>query len=154
MLGTSSEPTLPPHHQSNDRHCGRNNSPERATGLRTSPSDHAYSIPHRRNAHRRPAPDTPTRTPLPHAKKTWFPGQASLTCDNVRSWAVPARGGRSCGVRRRREPGQRHGCGGSVPGTTGRRRPLGARGRAYGSRARETLPTRTRPVLMARDREV
>ena len=61
----------------------------------------------------------------PHMQKTWFPGQTSLTCDGVRFWAVPALGGRSCGVRRRWEPGQQHGCGGSVPGTTGRRRPLG-----------------------------
>jgi hypothetical protein len=36
----------------------------------------------------------------------------------------PAHGVRSCGMCRRREPGQRHGCGGSVPGVAGGRRRL------------------------------
>jgi hypothetical protein len=55
-----------------------------------------------------------SRPPACHMRKTLFPGQVSHTCDCVRSWTVPARGVRSCGVRRRREPRQRHGCGGSV----------------------------------------
>jgi hypothetical protein len=65
-----------------------------------------------------------SRAPVCHTRKTLFPGQASHTCDGVCSWSVPARGVRSCGMRRLREPGQRHGCGGSVPGVAGGRRPL------------------------------
>jgi hypothetical protein len=48
-----------------------------------------------------------------------FPGQVLRTCENVRTWAVPACGVRSCGVRGWRDPGQRRGCGGSVPDAAG-----------------------------------
>jgi hypothetical protein len=65
-----------------------------------------------------------SHAPACHMRKTLFLGQSPHTCDGVRSWAVPARGVRSCGVRRRRDPGQRHGCGGSVSGVAGGRRPL------------------------------
>ena len=72
-----------------------------------------------------------SRAPVCHTRKPLFPGQVSVRSWAVRtikgsssSSAVPARGVRSCGVRRRREPGQRHGCGGSVPGVAGGRRPL------------------------------
>ena len=57
-------------------------------------------------------------------------------------------GGRSCGIRPRLEPGQRHGCGGSVSGTAGRRRPLGvllAAGRACGSCVRVGVWEACRP---------
>ena len=56
-----------------------------------------------------------------HMQKTWFPGQALRTCQCVRTWAVPACGVSSCGVRGWREQGQRRGCGGSVPVSAGRK---------------------------------
>ena len=84
---------------------------------------------------------------LPYAENL-VSGAGLHTCDGVRSWTVPARGVRSCVVRRRREPGQRHGCGGSVSGTAGRRRPLGvllAAGRACGSCVRVGVWEACRP---------
>ena len=63
------------------------------------------------------------RARLPYAENL-VSGAGLHTCNGVRSWAVPARGVRSCGVRRLRDPGQRHGCGGSVSGVAGGRRPL------------------------------
>ncbi len=46
----------------------RGNSPERATGRRTSPIVHAYRTPHRGKTQCRPAPHASTRTPPRHAR--------------------------------------------------------------------------------------
>jgi hypothetical protein len=53
-----------------------------------------------------------------------FPGPALRASGGVRAQAVPARGVRSWGVREQREPGQRRGCGGSVPAAAGGRHQL------------------------------
>ena len=57
-------------------------------------------------------------------QETLFPGPALRASGGVRAQAVPARGVSSYGVREQREPGQRRGCGGSVPGVAGGRHPL------------------------------
>jgi hypothetical protein len=59
-----------------------------------------------------------------HVQETLFPEPALRASGGVRAQAVPARGVRSCGVREQREPGQQHGCGGSVPGAAGGLHPL------------------------------
>jgi len=59
-----------------------------------------------------------------HTRKTMFLGAALCACEGVRARAVPALGVHSCGVRGQREPGQRHGCEGVVPGAAVGRRAL------------------------------
>ena len=47
-------------------------------------------------------------------QKPLFPGPTLRPCEGVRARSVPTCGARSCGVRERREPGQRHGYRGTV----------------------------------------
>ena len=59
---------LSTHQPSNASDGHRSNSPERATGRRTSPIVHACQTPHCGKTLRRPAPHATTRTPPSHAR--------------------------------------------------------------------------------------
>ena len=63
------------------------------------------------------------RARLPYAENP-VSGDLQSTREDVCARAVPASGVRKCGVGARREKGQRHGCGESVPDAAGGWRPL------------------------------
>jgi len=132
------------------------NSPERATGRRTSPSEHACPTPHNGKTPRRPAPCTPTRTQPPPVRRTVSRTrpthaaqprrQAPTPRTHVVAPAPAAHARRTSAPRAQARPGH-------ARPRMRTRQPPETWFSAYGRRARSTPATRALPVHMALDRE-
>ena len=155
-MNVSATHPLPTQQQPDASDGPRGNSPERATGRRTSPIVHAYRTPHRGKTPRHPAPHASTRTPTRHARPAAI-GTRPTEAAHARRHAPPpcthavaptpaAHPRRTSATRMQARPEYARRCGRPWPVQE-------TRLSAYDSRVRATPATRSRPVHMAWDWE-